>query len=765
MIDPLLAIALLVALGSYWGAGFIKLVSFGLLYLVFFVLMAQTLREAWCWAFGARPLRGLLRLRFGLGLWDNVLFRWRLRRAVRRVTADYGLSFDPEDPAEKQRLTRLITDVRAMNRKVRSWLRRRMRAENVLREILRITALREPSPAYLTLLRQAAPPPAPLTGAAALAAAIRAALSRLLFRRSLTKVTVACGTSLFEVMDLYTEHVASGRPFPGLPDQARARRVVAQYAAEMLELSGFGRNDLASLSKLPLKDQRRLVAIRSALEDGALRYALTLLLNPSLFGVLRRLRPLRTVAARAQAKADRLAAEAAARPTYHQSGDLTEAEIAKMLETEAQPAIFLRRSWPVGAACGGSSWLGGRPCLPARLPWPRDLRQGTALHFLAQIDCEDLPTLNGASPLPRDGRLLFFADLDEERLWPGSLDEQRGAATRVIYVPKSEETPEERDPPEDMPDVDHPFGELTGPFADKGRKGFPKWPVSAHPIETYDIAEKPRDDRRSNPDFYQKAAARHYEGISALLPPPPNPKKRITLLERATIPAAGPGGKPLRREVFRAEPLGPAFPWCGLVVSEFVSKLEGDSKRALDRVREELALRGAQAEDHHRAAVTSCERLAEDIAALAAAIGPLEPAAPATPELRETLLAWIAEMVARRHPQRANLFVKALQRAVMTALQRAVADPEIAARLTPEAHRLNAERLTPSPCGAEHLMLGPTQFKTNPTGDGGVRLLLLCSDYGLDFMFCDVGVAEFWISEEDLAARRFEKAWANTAGG
>ena len=44
-------------------------------------------------------------------------------------------------------------------------------------------------------------------------------------------------------------------------------------------------------------------------------------------------------------------------------------------------------------------------------------------------------------------------------------------------------------------------------------------------------------------------------------------------------------------------------------------------------------------------------------------------------------------------------------------------------------------------------------------------LLLLCSDYGLDFMFCEVGVAEFWISEEDLAARRFEKAWANTAGG
>ena len=78
---------------------------------------------------------------------------------------------------------------------------------------------------------------------------------------------------------------------------------------------------------------------------------------------------------------------------------------------------------------------------------------------------------------------------------------------------------------------------------------------------------------------------------------------------------------------------------------------------------------------------------------------------------------------------------------------------------------MNAERLIPDQSGAEHLMLGPTQFKTNPTGDQGIRLLLLSSDPGLDFMFCDVGVVEFWISEEDLTARRFERAWANTAGG
>ncbi|MDJ0946532.1 MAG: DUF1963 domain-containing protein [Kiloniellales bacterium] len=763
MIDPILAVALFVAAGSYWGLGFFGPVGLGLLYLALFVLLIQTLREAWYWVFGSRPLRGLLRLRFGLGLWDNALLRWRLRRAASRVAADYGLSFDPADPQEEERLARLIVDLRAMNRKARSWLRRPMRAEDVLRAILRITALREPSPAYLSLLGRAAPPPAPLTGVAALVAAIRAALSRLVFRRSLALVSVASAGGLFDALNLRTRGTVSQRPFASFPHQGRPRQVMAGYVSMALELGGFERDDLGSLAKLPLGDQRRLVAIRSALEDGSLRYALTLALNPSLIGLLSRLRPLKVGAARARAEADRRAAEAAARPTFHEAGDLTETEIADMIETQAQPAIFLRRCWPIGAAWGGKSWLGGRPCLPAQLPWPRDPKQGTALHFLAQIDCEDLPALDGASPLPRDGRLLFFADLDEERLWSVDGEDRCREATRVIYVPKSEATSEERDPPEDTPDVDHPFGRLTGPYADKGRKGFAKWPVSAHPIETYDIEGMPWSDRRSNPDFRREAIERHYGAIRALLPAPPAPEDRVTLLEWEPDSEAGPAGA--QRQVFRAAPLGPAFPWCGLVVSEFLSRLEREAQQGLARAREELERRGAQAEDGHRAEVARYESLVADLAAFAAALGPLDPVEPASSELREKLLAWIAEMAERRHPARAGVFVGALQRAVMAASQRAVTDPEIAERLPAEAHRVNAERLTPDPRGAEHLMLGPTQFKTNPTGDRGLRLLLLSSDPGLDFMFCDVGVVEFWILEEDLAARRFERAWANTAGG
>lgn len=50
---------------------------------------------------------------------------------------------------------------------------------------------------------------------------------------------------------------------------------------------------------------------------------------------------------------------------------------------------------------------------------------------------------------------------------------------------------------------------------------------------------------------------------------------------------------------------------------------------------------------------------------------------------------------------------------------------------------------------------------------GDILLLQLDTDWGLDesFMFCDCGMSQFWISPRDLAAGRFDRAWATTEGG
>jgi uncharacterized protein YwqG/Lon protease-like protein len=51
--------------------------------------------------------------------------------------------------------------------------------------------------------------------------------------------------------------------------------------------------------------------------------------------------------------------------------------------------------------------------------------------------------------------------------------------------------------------------------------------------------------------------------------------------------------------------------------------------------------------------------------------------------------------------------------------------------------------------------------------DGLILLLQIDSDRAVDkeFMFCDMGMVQFWIKPADLAAGRFDKAWATTEGG
>lgn len=50
--------------------------------------------------------------------------------------------------------------------------------------------------------------------------------------------------------------------------------------------------------------------------------------------------------------------------------------------------------------------------------------------------------------------------------------------------------------------------------------------------------------------------------------------------------------------------------------------------------------------------------------------------------------------------------------------------------------------------------------------DGLVLLLQIDSDKAVDndFVFCDMGAAQFWIKPDDLAARRFDRAWGTTEG-
>ena len=146
-----------------------------------------------------------------------------------------------------------------------------------------------------------------------------------------------------------------------------------------------------------------------------------------------------------------------------------------------EPAIWFRRH---PSHDGSLTKLGGLPTLAPELDWPRQTETGTPLHFLAQLDLSRLPPTPlqdapGSPALPRTGLLFFFADMVEEMLW----QENGGpfATTRVLYAGRAGP---ERDPPHDIPDVMHGFGEPAGGFR-SGISVYPEMPLEPHVIDTF----------------------------------------------------------------------------------------------------------------------------------------------------------------------------------------------------------------------------------------------------------------------------------------
>jgi hypothetical protein len=130
------------------------------------------------------------------------------------------------------------------------------------------------------------------------------------------------------------------------------------------------------------------------------------------------------------------------------------------LSDQRAPAIWFRRRTGKKLL----SKLSALPTLPSDVEWPRRRQAGTPLHFLAQIDLSHLPSMplentpHGPA-FPKSGLLFFFADMVEEMLW--GEDGGPFATTRVIFADRGGA---EREPPNDMPEVLHAFGELGGGY-------------------------------------------------------------------------------------------------------------------------------------------------------------------------------------------------------------------------------------------------------------------------------------------------------------
>ena len=95
----------------------------------------------------------------------------------------------------------------------------------------------------------------------------------------------------------------------------------------------------------------------------------------------------------------------------------------------------------------------------------------------------------------------------------------------------------------------------------------------------------------------------------------------------------------------------------------------------------------------------------------------------------------------------------------------AVTDKKLYKVLPEELFKNYASDLSLNPHHKKHMLFGAMDHDANATWGEGIKLLQLDTDYGLDFMFCDCGLLDFWISEEDLKAKRFDRVNAASAGG
>jgi Domain of unknown function (DUF1963) len=702
---------------------------------------------------------------------DLITFRYKPKPGAKRLIRHLGLDTPLDKTALAEKAQTLAKAARAVTLRHPNPLYGPLRADRLgmVLDPLLIPA----NKAFARELGKAWISPAPGPSLGGLVLRVRAATGKALFGKWISVArtkSVTGATSL--VINLTTHNPERSWMTPDYPGVATF--LAWQKFAKISGLTAFHSNP----AWLPLSAQRKLAAITAQLYGTPTQALLARLLNPSSYRALQQLAEDRAKwepwAEEQKQQATARKAEQATRQSYRANGSLAPQEVTALVTERAQDSILLNRIWPPGTPATGNSWLGGLPCLPQDMGWPRSSKTNLPLHFLAQVDCANLPTQNGASPLPRDGLLLFFSDLDQERN-----DEGDSGRQAVVHIPKARQSVPPRALPDDLPEIDHSGGKPSSHSDTPGRRHFPKWPVVPTAVKVWG-GEEAETPKTFNLDYLEQSRAAHDASLAAVMPPAAASTRLGDLFpyrqrkDADGKPILNAEGKAIAHTVFDPSALPEGFPFCGAGVDAFVARLQQQATKAARRAASARAMIDTKWNDteekraRQRAEADQADDAARAVAILdrqaATVLGSLPALAPVPPETIARLRAWLLPMADAPRSQHAALQT-ALSGSVLDLARAAITDAALLARLPASVFALNATSLVPSPRHAQHLMLGPAQQKTNSTAGGGVRLLCLDSDYGPGMMYCDCGVLEYWISPADLAALRFDRVVAHSAGG
>jgi len=424
-----------------------------------------------------------------------------------------------------------------------------------------------------------------------------------------------------------------------------------------------------------------------------------------------------------------------------------------LLASHRAPGILLQRPYPPSAFPNVRSRLGGRPQLPATLDWPWGKHYGveTPMHFLAQIDCSELPHVDDATP--DKGMLFFFAVNAEEQIWDG---DEPHASVRVLYAD---------DVPVDTPLTDHPAAlqPILSAVASDRSSTYPRpqlagedgprlhteWPLIAHRLDTWPEWDMiPEQDADLDYDAYSRRVSALRLGAAAAA--------------LGHVPGAQ-SAKPWERPA----PIPWIFPTAWL------------------RVRKDFPYAGIMMEDIARTLACRCTRLEDGEAVVREAIRWVQRGRdigadqPCTATDAQAFKDWIVGLVGEdgEGPVAGDIMASAFTRGALSMVALAGGSTALAQLIPREIYQAMESNHLPFEEDSRHVaagygsrsrarvhqMFGHAVLLQNAGAmieEDPVCLLQLANDDAIDLMFGDCGQATFWIRRSDLIERRFDRVEA-----
>lgn len=235
-----------------------------------------------------------------------------------------------------------------------------------------------------------------------------------------------------------------------------------------------------------------------------------------------------------------------------------------------------------------------------------------------------MPQYAAAAGLPAQGMLWFFADIDEEMIWPS---EPGHAQSRVMYWPDSTVGTRPCDPPETLPEVDHPAHQRETPPSYRGPRPrvYPRWSLTGHLADVWDIDDVPHE-----PGAYEAVAHANDKARDQIVGTPPDrPSNAMSPFVEVEEQLEGGGIK--RTYEYQPDRAGPQFPQTGHFAKKIADAFGATVQAQLalggpppgrdDASRADAAAKFQALQDAQRAAseLADAVREADDLAPLGAA--------------------------------------------------------------------------------------------------------------------------------------------------